>query len=94
MDKVFDPGEANYTGPETTIPWNVAGPVGYSDYASIGQYWITGTRAAASSSLISIAPLDSVKTEGIVRTHTVHVPSLASRQRCFDDSSQLRGAKR
>ncbi len=64
LDKVFDPGEADYTGPETEPPWAVANPSGYSDYASIGQYWITGTRAAATTNLIDIQPLDSVKAEG------------------------------
>tara|TARA_R110002049_G_scaffold72490_1_gene186989 strand:+ start:93066 stop:96530 length:3465 start_codon:yes stop_codon:yes gene_type:complete len=64
LDKVIDPGEVDYTGPETTVPWDVSGPVGYSDYASLGQYWITGTRAAAATNLISIAPQDSEKSEG------------------------------
>lgn len=64
LDKVFDPGEDDYTGPETETPWAVSGPAGYSDYASIGQYWITGTREAATTDLIEIQALDSVKAEG------------------------------
>ena len=65
MDKVFDPGEADYTGPETIIPWNVAGPTGYSDYASVGQFWITGSIQAAATDTVSITPLDAVKSEGL-----------------------------
>lgn len=66
LDAVFDPGEADYTGPETEIPWAVSGPTGYSDYASVGQYWITGTLPEPSSDLIEIQAIDSVKMEGAV----------------------------
>ncbi len=64
LDKVFDPGEPGYTGPEDEPPWSVQNPIGYSDYASVGQYWITGTRAVATSELISIQAVDSQKFEG------------------------------
>ncbi len=63
LDAVFDPGENDYTGSETEIPWAVSGPVGYSDYASIGQYWITGTRQITAGDLISITGDENHKKE-------------------------------
>ncbi len=71
LDRVFDPGEADYTGPETQIPWAVASPTGYSDYASLGQYWITGTRAAAATDWIAIQPIEGEKPEGDSGTTTL-----------------------
>ncbi len=64
LDKVFDPGETDYTGPQSEAPWSVENPTGYSDYASLGQYWITGTRAVSSGDLISIQSLESQAREG------------------------------
>lgn len=64
LDKVFDPGEPEYTGPEVDPPWAKVNPTGYSDYASVGQYWITGTRVTAADSLISIQPVDASRPEG------------------------------
>lgn len=64
LDAVFDPGEPDYTGPENGIPWDESGPTGYSDYASLGQYWITGTRAAAGTDTVSITPINAVQSEG------------------------------
>ena len=68
LDKVFDPGEPDYTGPQSEPPWSVANPTGYSDYGSVGQYWITGTVVAAASGLISIESVDSQKREGVAGT--------------------------
>jgi hypothetical protein len=64
LDKVFDPGEPEYTGPETGVPWAVPSPTGYSDYGSVGQYWISGTRSDVAADRIAIEPLDSVRAEG------------------------------
>ena len=64
LDRVFDPGEPDYTGPETDVPWAVPDPTGYSDYGSVGQYWISGTRSDVAVDRIAIAPDNSVRAEG------------------------------
>ncbi len=64
LDRVFDPGEPDYTGPETDVPWAVPSPTGYSDYGSVGQYWISGTRSDVAVDRIAIAPDNSVRAEG------------------------------
>ncbi|MGI9472697.1 MAG: Calx-beta domain-containing protein [Rubripirellula sp.] len=64
LDRVFDPGESDYTGSEIEPPWAVSSPTGYSDYASVGQYWITGSRVAATSDILAISAVDASRKEG------------------------------
>ncbi|MCA8998057.1 MAG: cadherin domain-containing protein [Planctomycetaceae bacterium] len=44
---VYNPSTDSVEDPTTNIPWQQANPVGYSQYASIGQYQITGTVTAS-----------------------------------------------
>lgn len=66
-DRVFDPTELSSRydiDPAYEDPWTQDPPVGFSDYASLGQYWIEGTVVAPSPYTIDISATDAVKREG------------------------------
>ncbi len=78
-DKVYDPAEISDRyglDPSYTDPWTEDPAVGYSDYASLGQYWITGTITPPSDFTIDIVATDAVKAEGNTNDETNFVFTL------------------
>ncbi len=47
-----------------SILWTEDPAIGYSDYGSLGQYWITGTVVPPTTNTINIEATDAVKAEG------------------------------
>lgn len=60
---VYNPATDTVDGPASP-PWQANPPNGYSDYASIGQYWISGTRIAPLTDMFAITPVDASRPEG------------------------------
>jgi len=78
-DQIFDPEEASEiidADPEFVNPWTEDPAIGYSDYASLGQYWITGTVVPPSANTINIEATDAVKAEGNTGDETSFVFTL------------------
>lgn len=80
-DKVWDPSEIPALPPfgkepEFVDPWPEDPAIGYSDYASLGQYWITGTIVPPATNTINIEATDAIKAEGNTDDETSFVFTL------------------
>lgn len=69
-DGVYDSVLGQYVEPDPP-PYTVSGPLGYSDYGSLGQYRISGTVTATASATVSIAADSTVVREGDVANVTL-----------------------
>ncbi|MEM7313008.1 MAG: Calx-beta domain-containing protein, partial [Planctomycetota bacterium] len=65
---IYDPATDSVRDPANP-PWQNSSPLGYSDYGSLGQYWISGTIQAAPN-LVSVS-VDPLVNEGDAATVTV-----------------------
>ncbi len=80
-DTVWDPAEIPALppfgeDPEFGEPWTEDPAIGYSDYGSLGQYWITGTIVPPAINTINIEATDAIKPEGNTGDETSFVFTL------------------
>ncbi len=69
-DGFYDPILGRYVEPDPP-PYTVAGPLGYSDYGSLGQYRITGTVTPTAAATVSITAATATVTEGDIAEVTL-----------------------